>query len=141
MTDINIQTSKGFTLIELVIAVFIVGILVAVAVPGYNDHVRRGYRADAQSALMEAAILMEKHRTIRNTYAGALANDVFKGQVTIPPNSTAATQQYALSIAAQGAGTFTLRATPFNNQLNDECGTMSLEASGARSADEDECWN
>jgi type IV pilus assembly protein PilE len=53
-------SNKGFTLIEVMIVVAIVGILAAVAYPSYQDHVRKSRRAEAQSALMGLAAAMER---------------------------------------------------------------------------------
>src|SRR5437868_13637740 len=61
----------GFTLIELIITVTIVGILVAIAYPAYQDHLIASRRSDGQSALLNTAALMEHFYTENNTYVGA----------------------------------------------------------------------
>jgi len=61
----------GFTLIELMIAVAIVGILAAVALPSYQDYVRRGNIPEATSALGQGRIAMEQWFQDNRTYAGA----------------------------------------------------------------------
>ncbi|MFC7000747.1 type IV pilin protein [Pseudobowmanella zhangzhouensis] len=62
---------QGFSLIELMVAVAIVGILVVIAVPSYQDHVRSANRAAAQADLMALAAAMEQHKSVNYSYAGA----------------------------------------------------------------------
>ena len=63
--------SKGFTLIEIMIVVIIVGILASIAYPSYLDHVRRGHQTEAQGQVMELAAALEAHRAKNFTYSGA----------------------------------------------------------------------
>jgi type IV pilus assembly protein PilE len=65
------KKETGFTLIELMIAVAVVGILASIAYPSYIDHVRKSRRADAQGALMGLSNAMERFFTQNSTYLGA----------------------------------------------------------------------
>ena len=73
----RMNKSRGFTLIELMIVVAIVGIIAAVAVPNYIDYVRRGHVADMTSALSDAKLRVEQRyadsRTYNNTLCAAAA--------------------------------------------------------------------
>jgi type IV pilus assembly protein PilE len=62
--------ARGFTLIEMMITVAIIGILASIAYPAYQDYVRRAARADAKAVLMETAQFMERHFTTNNAYTG-----------------------------------------------------------------------
>lgn len=111
---------KGFTLMELLVAVTIVGILAAIAYPAYLNYAYRARRSDGQAALMNLASYLEAYYTENNTYATAtLAN----------MNLTNASQQgyYTVAITTQTATTFTLTATPAGAQTGDtSCPTLTL---------------
>ncbi len=63
--------SKGFSLIELMVAVAIVGVLAAVAYPSYQSHTVTTRRAAAKGCLLELAQFMERYYTTQMSYAGA----------------------------------------------------------------------
>lgn len=127
----------GFTLIELMITVAIIGILAAIAIPSYQDSVRKSRRADAQGALLSLANAMERHFTETNTYAGAAGSDTTPTDTGAPrasiystPSSTAV--YYGLSITAAGANSFTLTATPVTGSGQAGNGNLELDSTGQR---------
>lgn len=121
------SSQKGFTLIELMIVIAIVGIISAIAYPSYQDSVRKARRGDAQAGLVEAANDMERFYTENNTYIG----------VAWPANITS--DFYTLAISAQSLSAFALQATPTGAQLSDTCGTLTLSSTGAKTPAID-CW-
>jgi len=121
------RNHRGFTLIELMIVVAIVGILAAIAYPSYRDSITKTRRAEAKSALVEAANAMERYFTENGAYTGATlgaaTTDVYPA--TVPTNG-AGTLFYSITLGNLGASTFTLTATPTAAQNDPLCGNLSL---------------
>lgn len=117
---------RGFTLVELVIAVAVVAILASVAVPSYREHVAASRRSDGKAALLAVAQLMERAYTERGTYAG-----VTLGTTGVYP-STSPQGYYTLSIVSQDADGFSLRATRAGAQIGDKCGNYTYNQAGAK---------
>lgn len=101
----KVRKDKGFTLIELMIAVVIVGILASIAYPSYIRQVQQSRQADAQGQVMEFASAMEAYRAKNFSYAGASLADLGP--------SLSANEYYvsALNIAADGQS-FSITSTP-----------------------------
>jgi type IV pilus assembly protein PilE len=136
---INKTNSTGFTLIELMIVVAIIGILAAIALPSYQDSVRKSRRADAKSDLMGLANAMERHFTEQNTYCGTASSDCTGSPIVYTTNPQN-TNYYSFDIDAT-ATTFTLTATPKGAQASDTCGDLTLNWHGEKSsADNTVCW-
>ncbi len=127
---------RGFTLIELMIVVAVVGILAAIAVPSYNDSVRKSRRAQAKADLVEYAQMAERSFTVNNSYA----------EFALPrnqsPREPGADARYTLAMV-NDATTFTITATPQGGQAQDRCGTLSINQAGAKTssgAPLQDCW-
>ena len=127
----RIKTS-GFTLVELMIVVAIIGILAAVGYPSYQSSVLKGHRAEAQGDLLELASFMEQTYTGASSYAAA----------TLPFTSSprTGTASYTLSLTTLTASTFTISAVPQGIQANDTCATLTVTQTGAQTPATAGCW-
>ncbi|MGE4405575.1 type IV pilin protein [Pseudomonas sp.] len=138
----NQRSHRGFTLIELMIVIAIIGVLAAIAYPSYQEHVRSAKRADAQTALMELAQFMERYYTGNGRYVDA-AGDAPDLPYTEAPRD-GANKSYDLSLAAATASSYTLQAVPKASMTDDECGTLTLANTGAKGQDAGaaagKCW-
>jgi type IV pilus assembly protein PilE len=145
--------SKGFTLIELMIAVAIVAILASVAVPSYTGYIARAKRADARTQLVQVAQFMQRFYTANDQYqydrsAVAVSTRIPSALAQSPSDGTAL---YTLAVVAD-ATTYTLTMAPVASlsMASDECGSFTLTSTGIRgvmvggtagsSTLRDKCW-
>ena len=120
------KRSRGFTLIELMIAVAIVGILAAVAYPAYLDQIRKSRRAEAQSALMNIATRQQQMLLDSRSYAATLS----ALNITVPA-SVQANYTLSLTVDSTTVPLFTATAAPLGKQVADKCGTLGVTQTGA----------
>lgn len=125
---------QGFTLMELMIAVVIIGVLAAIAYPAYTDHMNRTRRSDGKAALLNLANYMEHYYTENNGYTGATLTTVgYTG-------TTSQEGYYNISISSLTNTSYTLTATPTGAQAGDTtCGALTLTNTNIKGPSTD-CW-
>lgn len=147
---------RGFTLVELMIVVAVIGILVAVAFPFYQQYVRKGNRQAAKATLMTLAQLQERYYTTNSIYIGTIGTLVgLPGATTVYAGDDPADNRAKFAVTqvagSGGAGCttlscgFLLTATANGTYLDPECGSLTLSSTGVRgkvggTATLRECW-
>ncbi|KUM39889.1 type IV pilin protein [Pseudomonas sp. EpS/L25] len=128
------SSTRGFTLIEVMITVAIVGILAAIAYPSYQSYILRSHRSEGMALLSEAAARMERYYAQNSTYATATPNRLGLTSTANATTVDSANGYYSLSLTTLTATSYSLSATPQNAQARDTCGTLTLDSTGLRGA-------
>jgi|CXWL01.1.fsa_nt_gi type IV pilus assembly protein PilE len=134
---------RGFTLIELMIAVAVVAILAAVAMPSYTEYIKRSHRSNARTTLVGAAQWMERAATASGSYP--VTASITAGIMAVEGS------RYSVAAVSASGQTFTFTATPAAGtpQATDKCGNLTIDQAGRKTtsvADATatltvECWS
>jgi type IV pilus assembly protein PilE len=139
--------ARGFTLIELIIAMVIVATLAAIAIPSYQTYVLRSHRTDAKSALLDLASLEERYFSTHNSYtdipnylgypgagAGASFPVGLNGYYQVTVAQVPATPPANGNNGTPPTYTITAAATAIGNQTQDVCATFTVNSQGQQTA-------
>jgi type IV pilus assembly protein PilE len=128
------KAGGGFTLIEVMIVVAVVGILTAIALPSYKQYVIRGNRNVAKGDLMELQQWMERNYSLTNGYDKDPSGNAIALPFTKSPKD-ATTPRYVISFSVPPTSVaYTLLATAQSNQNDTQCGNLTLSSAGVRGA-------
>ncbi len=133
------DTQNGFTLIELMMVVAIVGVLAGIAIPSYQDSLVKSRRADAKAALLELSVFMERYYTAKGCYnvpdatTGACPNNTTAPTLPFVVSPKSGTPSYYNLSVAVTASTFTLTAAPISNTFDTKCRSLTLTNTGIKS--------
>ena len=138
MKERDIMTkNSGFSLIELMIVVAIIGLLAGIAIPMYQSHILRSHRADAQTVLLDLAARQE--RFIAQSPAGYATDISGSGANGLNLGRTTSREGYYNLTMAANASSYLLTATATGGQANDtDCTTITFSSTGVKSPGE--CW-
>ena len=125
----SIESNRGFTLTELMVAIAVLAIVMAIAIPVYRDQALRGNRTEAIDELMRQAAFQERQFSLNNAYNAVATYTTDSGN-------------YQIVTTVPGDGTFTVRANPQGAQTDDDCGWLQINNVGRRIAQGDNgpCW-
>lgn len=116
------RTNRGFTLIEIMIVIAIIGIIMTIAYPNLTEYMKKGRRAEIAGLLSEQAQILERFYSSKNVYKGATGLSAGNDSYTIVP--TVLTDQEFLLTAVRRAG---------STMATDKCGDFTISNTGARS--------
>jgi type IV pilus assembly protein PilE len=153
MTQPRPRPDRGFSLLELMLAVAIIGVLAAIALPSYGDYVLRSNRTVAKTVIMRIVGQQESHFSDRKQYAstlpilnsadyGAATTVYVKRDGAVQATNTSDTI-YAVTLTDASATAYSVQAAPVNAQAKDtRCGTLTYSSAGARTASGSatDCW-
>ncbi|MGA2842497.1 MAG: type IV pilin protein [Steroidobacteraceae bacterium] len=140
------RKSAGFSLIELAVAMVIVAIIAAIAIPSYSNYALQSHRTDAKTALLDLASLEERYYSVNNTYTLTPAN---LGYTAFP--QTVGSGYYQVNVtnvnppALNTPATYTLTATAIGTQTKDTlCTSFTLNQQGVQTSSDtvnNSCWH
>lgn len=131
---INKNKQRGFTLIEVMITVAIVGILASIAYPSYTDYVTRSNRSEGQRELLRYANIQEQVYVDSRSYAANM-----KGLGSTTETIDTENGKYTISVSAQTTTTFTLLASAKGSQTGDtDCTALTVNEVGVKGPSA--CW-
>ena len=140
-------SGAGFTLIEVMIVVVVIGVLIAIALPGYESSMQKGRRADAKSALLSAASRQEQYMLDRGTYVDDMQELGFAADPMVSEEGhyqVVATDCNGATADLDRCYRLTATARVGSPQVKDtRCASFVLNSNGVKTAtgsDTDSCW-
>ncbi|MDQ3189048.1 MAG: type IV pilin protein [Pseudomonadota bacterium] len=144
----HLRPQQGFTLMELIITMVIIGILTAIAIPNYTAYIQRSNRSEARNALLEAATWMERWRTERGSYDTPGAPGTPPATFPFAQVPATGTAKYTIALGTPVPGTtYAINAVAVGVMAGDACATLTINQTGQRTfttgggGTQELCWN
>lgn len=130
------RSNRGFTLIEIMIVIAIIGIVMTIAVPSFTEYLNKGRRTEVASLLSEQAQILERFYSQKNVYTDATGLSAGNDYYTITPTLTdqtfllTAVRKPGTSMAADKCGDFTMTNTGVRGMVNATAGLTAKDCWG-----------
>lgn len=126
------KKTNGFTLVELLIVVAIIGIIGAIAYPSFADSAKKARRSDGKTAMLGVMFAQQKFRGNCPTYASTIGSANDCATTTIQASSTTENDYYTISLSGASANAYVITATAKGVQTNDTgCTALTISVSAA----------
>jgi type IV pilus assembly protein PilE len=127
-----VRKTRGFTLLELMITVAIIGVLVAIAYPSYTDYLVKGNRANAKSFLLDVAQKQQQFLLDNRAYASQA--ELLAAGLAVPRETTAF-YTWSVTLVAGPPPGFQVRATPIAGTRQESDGWLEVDNTGAKTSE------
>jgi type IV pilus assembly protein PilE len=124
------KSLKGFTLIELVVVILVIGVLAAISIPGYREYVMRGHRRAAQAAMMEIATQQRQYFVANRAFAAISADGAVNELGYALPPDVDRNYDFSVTVGGGAVPSFTISFTAVDGQAAD--GNLSLTSEGVK---------
>lgn len=131
--NLHINKELGFSLIELMVVVVIIGILAGVAIPSFTAYVENGRRAEGKAFALDIASRQERHFTQHSQYAGGFSSTASATNLVLPNGNTSENGNYTATIAVPAGIPTTYSISVIPAITDSTCGTLTLTNTGQRS--------
>ena len=123
------KKNRGFTLIEMLIVMVVIGILAAIAIPSYQNQLRRGTRSSAQAIMMDIANKQQFYLQSQRQYTTDYANDL---KVSLPQEVSSFYDVTVTTNTTATPMTFTINANPKTGTRQEADGAITLDSTGTK---------